>query len=82
MHRIRKRKNAPCLISDGDFVTVKEELYKFILSLGIVFFLFGIVNIFIFNIFGFDLLSQVLMSFFGFLLISLAGYLLSKHGYR
>jgi hypothetical protein len=63
-------------------VTVKEELYKFILSLGIVFFLFGIVSLFIFNIFGFDLLSQVLMSVFGFLLISLAGYLLSKHGYR
>jgi hypothetical protein len=42
----------------------------------IVVLLFGLVNVF-----AFDLLSQILMSGFGFLLVSLAGYLLSKRGY-
>jgi LPXTG-motif cell wall-anchored protein len=55
----------------------KEDAYKFILALGIVVFLFGIINVF-----GFALVSQILMSFFGFLLISLAGYLLSKKSNR
>lgn len=55
----------------------KDDASKFILALGIVVLLFGLVNVF-----AFDLVSQILMSVFGFLLVSLAGYLLSKRGYR
>jgi hypothetical protein len=51
----------------------KEDPFKFILALGIVLLLFGLVNVFAFNLF-----IQVLMSVFGFLLVALAGYLLSK----
>lgn len=54
----------------------KEDVYKFILALGIVILLFGLVNVLAFNLVG-----QILMSILGFLLVSLAGYLLSKKTY-
>ena len=54
----------------------KDDASKFVLALGIVVLLFGLVNVF-----AFDLLSQIIMSVFGFLLVSLAGYLLSKRGF-
>ncbi len=54
----------------------KDDASKFVLALGIVVLLFGLVNVF-----AFDLVCQIFMSVFGFLLVSLAGYLLSKKGY-
>ena len=54
-------------------MTMREDASKFILCLGIVILLFGIVNVF-----AFALVTQILMGIFGFLLVSLAGYLLSK----
>jgi uncharacterized membrane protein len=49
---------------------------KFILALGVVVLLFGLVNLFALNLVG-----QILMSISGFLLVSLAGYILSKNDY-
>jgi hypothetical protein len=52
------------------------ETFKFVLALGMVVLLFGLVNVLALNIIG-----QILMSAIGFLLISLSGYVLSKNDY-
>jgi hypothetical protein len=52
------------------------EIFKFILALGVVIFLFGLVNLFALNLIG-----QIIMSIVGFLLISLAGYVMSENHY-
>ena len=51
----------------------KESTYKFVLALGIVLLLFGLVNVL-----AVSLLYQVLMGIIGFLLVALSGYLLAK----
>ena len=52
------------------------DAFKFILALGVVVLLFGLVNVLALNLIG-----QIIMSVVGFLLISLAGYVLSKNDY-
>jgi hypothetical protein len=52
------------------------DAFKFVLCLGVVVLLFGLVNVLALN-----LIDQIIMSITGFLLISLAGYVLSKNDY-
>jgi uncharacterized membrane protein len=52
------------------------DAFKFVLALGVVLLLFGLVNVLALNLIG-----QIIMSIAGFLLISLAGYVLSKNDY-
>ncbi len=52
------------------------DAFKFVLALGVVVLLFGLVNVL-----ALSLIGQIIMSVVGFLLISLAGYVLSKNDY-
>ena len=52
------------------------DVFKFVLALGVVVLLFGLVNVLALNLIG-----QIIMSIIGFLLVSLAGYVLSKNDY-
>jgi uncharacterized membrane-anchored protein len=58
-----------------------EEIAKFLLCLGVVCLLFGLVTLFVFNLIVFGLLGEIFLCVVGFALISFSGYLLSKRGY-